>query len=153
VARRKFREERSKFHGTKQVLQDLNIPAHATLHDLDVSLPGSSASGYVLFWNSATFIHSNDISPPIYAPEDGTIDVVYASLPDVAVADIEFDVYLNGSTIFTAPGTRPKILTGNTFSADAIPVVTDVTARDAFEVQILDAGGNYGRAMVYIVIK
>jgi hypothetical protein len=38
VSRRKFREDKSKFTGTKQVLQDLNQAAHATVHDLDPSV-------------------------------------------------------------------------------------------------------------------
>jgi hypothetical protein len=38
VSRRKFREDKSKFYGSKQVIQDLNQAAHATVHDLDPSV-------------------------------------------------------------------------------------------------------------------
>ena len=38
MSRRKFREDKSKFYGTKQVIQDLNQAAHATVHDLDPSV-------------------------------------------------------------------------------------------------------------------
>lgn len=152
MSRRKFREQKSKFYGSKQVLQDLNIPAHSVVHDYDVSL-GAAASGYVLFWSSNTFMHAGDISAPIYAPEDGTIALVYVSLPLAATNKFEVDIYLNGTTIFTVPGDRPKVLTGNTLSADAVPQVSVVAARDTFEVEILDPGGNYGRAMVYVVIQ
>jgi hypothetical protein len=38
VSRRKFREDKSKFTGTKQVLQDLNQTAHAIVHDTDPSV-------------------------------------------------------------------------------------------------------------------
>lgn len=153
MGRRAFREKRSKFSGTKQVLQNLNQAAHAVVHDLDVSLPSGGGGGYVLFWSSNTFMHADDLSTPIYVPTNGTISLVYASLPLPALNDFEVDVFLNGTTIFTTPGSRPKVLTGDTFSADAVPDLTIVNARDVFEVQILDPGnGNYGRAMVYIVI-
>jgi len=152
MSRRKFREDKSKFYGAKQVLQDLNVPAHAVVHDLDVSLAGGGASGYTVFWSSNTFMHSDDISQPLFVPEDGTIDVVYASLPLLAINTFEVDVYLNGSSIF-APIDRPKILSGQSLGADAVPTTTVVTARDALEVQILSTGDNYGRAVVYIVVQ
>jgi hypothetical protein len=38
VGRRKFREQRSKFFGTKQVLTDINLPAHLAIHDLDAAV-------------------------------------------------------------------------------------------------------------------
>jgi hypothetical protein len=55
MARRKFREKSSKFYGTKQVLQDLNAPAHTAVHDLDaaaVQLPGGGLAGQVLIKNT-----------------------------------------------------------------------------------------------------
>jgi hypothetical protein len=153
VARRKFREAKSKFHGTKQVLQDINAPAHSILHDLDVSIAGGGASGYVLFWQSNTFMHQDDISSPIYVPEAGTITAVYCSLPLPAISPFEVDVYLNAVSIFPTLGTRPVVNTGDTYSADAAPDTPDVLARDALEVQIVDTGGNPGRAIVYIVVE
>lgn len=45
MSRRKFREERSKFYGTKQVLQDLNSPAHLAVHDLDPIVSGIPRGG------------------------------------------------------------------------------------------------------------
>lgn len=45
MARRKFREEKSKFYGTKQVLQDLNAPAHLAVHELDAVVLGIPAGG------------------------------------------------------------------------------------------------------------
>lgn len=153
MGRRAFREKRSKFSGTKQVLQNLNQAAHAIVHDLDVSLPSGGDSGYMLFWNSNTFIHTGDISQPIYAPADGTIDFVYCSLPLPAGAPFIIQVYKNGSPIYSL-GARPTITTGNTYSADAVPdVSSSVLARDAFEVEISDAGSNAGRAVVYIVVS
>lgn len=154
MSRRKFREEKSKFYGAKQVLQDLNIPAHSVVHDLDVGLPsGAGGTGYCLFWSSNTWLRDGDFSPPIYAPQDGTIALAYASLPALAIGDFSVDIYKNGNTIFGA-GQNPVILTGFSLSADAIPLTTedDVVARDVFEVEILSSGGNYGRAMVYITI-
>lgn len=152
MGRRAFREKRSKFGGTKQVLQNLNQAAHAIVHDLDVSLPSGGASGYVLFWNTNVFMHDGDVSAPIYAPEDGTIELCYASLPIAASGDFVVQVYKNGSPIFTTLANRPTVTALNTLSADATPDVTTVAARDAFEVEIVSTGGNYGRAIVYIVV-
>lgn len=45
MARRKFREDKSKFYGTKQVLQDLNAPAHTAVHETDPIVPGLPAGG------------------------------------------------------------------------------------------------------------
>lgn len=45
MARRKHRENKSKFFGTKQVLKDMNAPAHAVLHDYDPT--GVSVANFV----------------------------------------------------------------------------------------------------------
>ncbi len=55
MARRKFREQRSKFYGTKQVLTDINLPAHLAIHDLDaavIQLPAGGLAGQFLVKNS-----------------------------------------------------------------------------------------------------
>ena len=55
MGRRVFREKRSKFHGTKQVLTDINLPAHLTIHDLDaavVQLPAGGLAGQFLVKNT-----------------------------------------------------------------------------------------------------
>lgn len=151
MGRRAFREKRSKFGGTKQVLQNLNQAAHSVVHDLDVSLPsGAGGTGYVLTWSTGTVIRSGDLSQPIFAPADGTLAVAYASLPFAAIDTFEVDVYLNGVSIFG--GTRPKVLTGEFVSDDVEPVATTVVARDAFEVEVLASGNNNGRGVVYIVV-
>lgn len=153
MGRRAFREKRSKFSGTKNVLQNLNQAAHAVVHDLDVSLPaGSGGTGYVLTWSTGTVIRSTDVSAPIYAPAAGTLAVCYASLPFAAIDTFEVDVLKNGTTIFTTGANRPKVTVGNFLSADAIPNLTTVLARDAFEVQVLSTGNNAGRGIVYIVV-
>ncbi len=76
--------------------------------------------------------------------------LVRAGRREAAVAPFSVDIYKNGLSIFT--GTGPTINTGDLLSADVVPTTTAVLARDYFEVQITDAGGNYGRAMVYIVV-
>lgn len=153
MGRRAFREKRSKFAGTKNVLQNLNQAAHAVVHDLDVSLPsGSGGTGYVLVWSTGTVIRTTDVSAPIYAPAAGTISVCYASLPFAAVETFEVDVFLNGLTIFTTAANRPKVTVGNLLSANAVPNTTTVFARDAFEVSVLAGSANTGRGMVYIVV-
>lgn len=152
MSRRKFREDKSKFAGTKQVLQNLNQTAHAIVHDADVSLPsGAGATGYVLTWSSGSVIRIGDISAPIFAPADGTIELVYASLPFAATSNFECDVLLNGVSIFAAAN-RPKVVAGSLVGADATPALNAVVARDAFEVEVLDNAGGTGRAIVYIVV-
>lgn len=153
MGRRAFREKRSKFSGTKQVLQNLNQAAHAIVHDLDVSLPAGDSGGYLLTWNSNTSIHIGDLSQPIYAPAAGTITAVYISLPTTAVGDFVAQVYKNGVPIFSL-GDRPTVTAGQSFGADAVPDVDAlVLARDAFEVEIADDGGNPGRVIVYITVS
>lgn len=153
MGRRAFREKRSKFSGTKNVLQNLNQAAHAIVHDLDVSLPSGSGGGYMLFWNSNTFIHTGDVSQIIVAPAEGTIENVYCSLPQSALGSFIIQVYKNGSPIFSL-GARPEVLPGNDYSLDAVPDVSaSVAPRDAFEVEISDDGGNPGRAIVYIIVS
>jgi hypothetical protein len=153
MGRRKVREEKSKLLGTKHTLKLLNRAAHSVAHEDDVSLPGGSATGYTLFWSSNSYLRQDDFSQDIYAPEDGTIEGVYVSLPIAAVNTFEVDVYKNGSTIFTTGANRPKVLLGDSLSADALPDITDVLARDYFTIQIVAPGGNYGRAIVYIVVS
>ena len=150
--KRKIREAKSKVFGTKQVLTQMNQLAHSVTHELDTSIAGGGASGYVLFWNSNTFIRTGDVSNPIYVPEDGTIESVYVSTPLEAVADLTVDVYVNGVSIFTTLANRPKVLTGDQVSADAVPDERALVARDVVELEIVDAGGNYGRIIVYIVV-
>lgn len=153
MSRRRFREEKSKFAGTKQVLQNLNQAAHAIVHDADVSLPGGAlATGYTLVWSTGSVIRVGDTSAPIFAPGLGTTALVYASLPFPAVDTFEVDVLQNGLTIFTTSANRPKVTVGNMVSADGIPDFTTVEARDPFEVQVIAGGGNPGRGMVYIVV-
>ena len=154
MSRRKFREEKSKFHGTKQVLQDLNQTAHQIVHDADVALAGGAGgTGYILVWSTGTVIRAGvDNSAQIFAPGAGTTALVYASLPFAATETFEVDVLQNGSTIFTTAAHRPKVTVGNLLSPDAIPDITTVVARDAFEVQVLSGSANPGRGMVYIVI-
>ena len=55
MGRRAFREKRSKFQGTKQVLTDINLPAHLAIHDLDanvVQLPAGGLAGQFLVKNT-----------------------------------------------------------------------------------------------------
>lgn len=55
MGRRKFREQKSKFYGTKQVLTDINLPAHLAIHDLDaavVQLPAGGLTGQFLVKNT-----------------------------------------------------------------------------------------------------
>jgi hypothetical protein len=154
VSRRKFREEKSKFTGTKQVLQDLNQAAHQIVHDSDVALPaGAGATGYVLVWSTGTVIRAGvDQSAEIFAPGAGSIALVYASLPFDATELFEVDVLLNGSTIFTTGAHRPKVQVATRVSPDAVPDITALVARDALEVQVLSGSANPGRGMVYIVV-
>lgn len=75
MSRRKFREERSKFYGTKQVLQDLNSPAHLAVHDLDPIVSGLPRGG---FTGQVLVKLSND-----------DFDVGWADAIDTAPADID----------------------------------------------------------------
>lgn len=57
MSRRSFREKYSKFQGTKQVLQDLNAPAHSATHDLDpitTGVPSGGTTDQVLSKNSGS---------------------------------------------------------------------------------------------------
>lgn len=57
MSRRKFREQGSKFYGTKQVLQDLNQPSHLAAHDLDPivqAVPTGGTTDQVLSKASST---------------------------------------------------------------------------------------------------
>ena len=153
MGRRAFREKRSKFGGTKQVLQNLNQAAHAVVHDLDVSLPGGDqGTGYTLVWSTGSVIRVGDLSAPIFAPGTGTTALVYASLPFEAVDTFEVDIKQNGVSVFTTAANRPKVTVGNLVSADAIPDLTEVVARDYFEVEVLSGAANPGRGMVYIIV-
>jgi hypothetical protein len=51
VARRKIREQKSKFAGTKNILQQINQPSHKAIHELDPvapTIPRGGSQNYVL---------------------------------------------------------------------------------------------------------
>lgn len=74
MGRRAFREKRSKFQGTKQVLTDINLPAHLAIHDLDaavVQLPAGGLAGQFLVKNTNA---DYDVSWSFVSIWEGIID-------------------------------------------------------------------------------
>ena len=103
MGRRAFREKRSKFYGTKQVLTDINLPSHLAIHDLDASvvqLPAGGLTGQFLVKNSnADYDVSwsyNSLWPAIIDNGNSLNGPPYDSIIEGGTSGSTFDSTLDG---------------------------------------------------------
>jgi hypothetical protein len=109
VSRRKFREDKSKFHGTKQVLQDLNQIAHSQVHDVDPSVAGASnfrgnwsastsyAPGNLVVYQGNLYLATAGVGPTTTVPSnDPSHWVFFAHFSGSFTGSADFNVAASG---------------------------------------------------------
>lgn len=109
MARRKLREKKSKFFGTKQVLKDMNLLAHSVAHDLDPS--GQALISQIAVFAGAISLWPLNTAPTGFLECNGAAvsRTTYATL--FGVIGTTFGVG-DGSTTFNVPDMRDRFPVG-----------------------------------------
>jgi hypothetical protein len=68
-------------------------------------------------------------------------------------SDIVIDIKKNGTTIFTNPSNRPKILAGQTVGATVVPDVTAIAVGDVLTVDIVSVGSTTPGSYLTLTIE
>src|SRR3990170_475899 len=130
--------------GTNISILTLNDGAN---EDLEISISGLEYSELenrpyrVITFGLPGTLEVKTLEPRLHAPFAGTIANVTAAVNTAPQGDdIIFDVFKNGSTIFTTSGNRPTILDTELDDLSSIPDIVSVSLNDVFKVGIIQVG-------------